>query len=264
MGFRPSGIRVGEAFVKNLKLSETGDLAATLRSLSTEALLAGMGERDRFTPLVDDALIPGQPALLYAAGRQHPVPYITGGVSWEASLGRMIGGGFSPEFAAKLVPAADEQRLYPGLEGNALEDAIFGDLIALSGSRYVAENMSLIGQPVYRYHFSYVAEDRRDRQPGAAHTDDIAFVMQTVNAERDLESVTDQDREVSRLISAYWIQFARTGNPNGEGLPEWPAFTVEVPRTLEIGDEFVVHDNFLGDRMAYHIERGLGLIKDAE
>jgi carboxylesterase type B len=88
--------------------------------------------------------------------------------------------------------------------------------------------------------------------------------MQTVNAERDLESVTDQDREVSRLISAYWVQFARTGNPNGEGLPEWPAFTVEVPRTLEIGDEFVVHDNFLGDRMAYHIERGLGLVKDAE
>jgi len=139
VGFRPSGIKVGEAFVKNLNLGEPDDLAATLRALSTEELLAGMGERDRFTPLVDDDVIPGQPALLYAAGKQHPVPYITGGVSWEASLGRMIGGGFSPEFAAKLVPAADKQRLYPELEGDALDDAIFSDLIALSGSRYVAE-----------------------------------------------------------------------------------------------------------------------------
>jgi para-nitrobenzyl esterase len=264
VGFRPSGIKVGEALVKNLNLGETDDLAATLRGLSTEELLAGMGVRDRFTPLVDDDVIPGQPALLYAAGKQHAMPYITGGVSWEASLGRMIGGGFSPEFAAKLVPAADKQRLYPGLAGEALDDAIFGDLIGLSGSRYVAENMDLIEQPVYRYHFSYVAEDRRDRQPGAAHTDDIAFVMQTVDAERDLEHVTDRDREVSQLISAYWVQFAKTGNPNRQGLPEWPAFTGETPRTLEIGDEVVVRDNFLGDRMAYHIERGLGMLKDAE
>jgi para-nitrobenzyl esterase len=264
VGFRPSGIKAGEAFVKNLNLGETDDLAATLRALSTEELLAGMGVRDRFTPLVDDDVIPGQPALLYAAGRQHAVPYITGGVSWEASLGRMIGGGFSPEFAAKLVPAADKQRLYPGLEGEALDDAIFGDLIAHSGSRHVAENMDRISQPVYRYYFSYVAENRRDRQPGAAHTDDIAFVMQTVDAERDLEIVTYRDREVSQLISAYWVQFAKTGNPNSEGLPEWPTFEVETPRTLEIGDEVVVHDNFLGDRMAYHIERGLGLLEDAE
>jgi para-nitrobenzyl esterase len=264
VGFRPAGLKVGEAFVKNLKLGETDDLAATLRSLSTEELLTGMGERDRFTPLVDDDVIPGQPALLYGAGKQHPVPYITGGVSWEASLGRMIGGGFSPAFAAKLVPDADKQRLYPGLEGDALDDAIFSDLIALSGSRYVAENMSRIEQPVYRYHFSYLAEDRRGRQPGVAHADDIAFVMQTLDAERDLETITDQDREVSQLISAYWIQFARTGNPNRDGLPEWPDFRRETPRTLEIGDEVIVHENFIGDRLAYHIERGLGLVRDAE
>jgi para-nitrobenzyl esterase len=264
MGFRPSGIKAGEAFVKNLKLGETDDLAATLRSMSTEELLAGMGERDRYTPLVDDDVIPGQPALLYAAGQHHPVPYITGGVSWEASLGRMIGGGFSPEFAAKLVPDADKQRLYPGLEGETLEDTIFGDLLALSGSRYVADSVSRGKQPVYHYHFSYVAEDRRDRQPGTAHTDDIAFVLQTVDAERDLEFVTDRDREVSRLISAYWVQFAKTGNPNREGLPEWPAFEADAPRTLEIGDDVRTHDNFLGDRMAFHIQRGLELVRNAE
>jgi para-nitrobenzyl esterase len=264
MGFRPAGLKAGEAYVKNLKLGETDDLAATLRSLTTEELLAGLGYRDRFTPLVDHDVIPGQPASLYAAGKHHSVPYITGGVSWEASLGRAIGGGFSPASAAMLVPAEDKLRLYSGLEGEELEDAIFGDLLALSSSRYLAENVSLNNKNVYRFLFSYLAEDRRARQPGVAHTDDIAFVMQTLDKEADLEIITDRDWEVSQLISAYWVQFAKTGNPNREGLPEWPAFQPESPRTLEIGDEVIVHEDFLGDRMAYHVQRGVEMVRDAE
>jgi len=266
MGFRPSGIKAGEAYVKNLKIGDgdSDDLAAKLRSLTTSELLDGLGYSNRFTPLVDHDVIPGQPASLYAAGKQHPVPYMTGGVSWEASLGRAIGGGFSPERAAMLVPAADKQRLYPGLEGEPLEDAIFGDLLALSSSRYVAENISKTDQPAYRFYFSYVAADRRSRQPGVAHTDDIAFVMQTLDKETDLKTITDRDWEVSQLISAYWVQFAKTGNPNREGLPEWPAFEYERPQTLEIGDEVHVHDNFLGERMAYHVQRGVGMVRDAE
>jgi para-nitrobenzyl esterase len=264
MGFRPAGLKAGEAYVKNLKLGETDDLAATLRSLTTEELLAGLGYRDRFTPLVDADVIPGQPASLFAAGLQHRVPYITGGVSWEASLGRAIGGGFSPERAAMLVPDADKQRLYPGLEGEQLEDAIFSDLLALSSSRYVADNISRTNQSVYRFYFSYLAEDRRARQPGVAHTDDIAFVMQTLDAEADLKIITERDREVSQLISRYWVQFAKTGDPNAEGLPEWPAFKQGKPQTLEIGDEVRVHENFLGDRMEYHVQRGVEMVRDAE
>lgn len=264
MGFRPSGIKAAEAYVKNLQLGETDDLAAKLRSLTTQELLAGLGARDRFTPLVDGDVIPAQPASLYAAGEQHPVPYITGGVSWEASLGRAVGGGFSPERAAMLFPTADKQRLYPGLEGEQLEDAIFGDMLALSSSWYVADNISRTTQPVYRFYFSYLAQDRRARQPGVAHTDDIAFVMQTLDKEADLKIITDRDWEVSQLISAYWVQFAKTGNPNRQGLPEWPAFQQATHQTLEIGDEVRVHDNLNGDRMAYHVQRGVGMVRDAE
>jgi para-nitrobenzyl esterase len=128
----------------------------------------------------------------------------------------------------------------------------------------LAENVSLNNKNVYRFLFSYLAEDRRARQPGVAHTDDIAFVMQTLDKEADLEIITDRDWEVSQLISAYWVQFAKTGNPNREGLPEWPAFQPESPRTLEIGDEVIVHEDFLGDRMAYHVQRGVEMVRDAE
>ncbi|MEC9375189.1 MAG: carboxylesterase family protein [Pseudomonadota bacterium] len=260
MGFRPSGLKASESFVKNLNLPETDDLASALRLLSTEELLAGLRVSDRFTPLVDGDVVPAQPALLFANGKQHQVPYITGGVSWEASLGRAIGGGFSPETAAKLIPTSDKLRLYPGLLGEPLEDAIFGDLLALSPSQYLAESISRFNPSVYRFYFSYLAEDRRERQPGVAHTDDIAFVMQTLDKETDLETITDRDWEISKLISGYWVQFAKTGNPNRDGLPDWPVFSQTKPQTLEIGDEIRAHNDFLGDRMDYHIKRGLDAV----
>ena len=88
--------------------------------------------------------------------------------------------------------------------------------------------------------------------------------MQTLETEKDLDPITPRDREMSELISAYWVQFAKTGNPNREGLPKWPAFDPFTARVLEIGDETTVHDNFIADRMAFHIGRGLDMAEKNE
>jgi para-nitrobenzyl esterase len=268
-GFLPPSNKAGEAFVKRFDprdldkedyKSADPKLAQALRRIDTEDLLEVISIADRYTPIVDGQFLPDQVAVLTAAGKMHKVPYITGGNNWEASLGREIGGGFSPEFAGKLVPAADKERLYAGLEGEALDDQIFGDLIVLSGSRYTANQMVAQDVPVYSYFLTYVAGARRATQPGAAHTDDIAFVLQTLDNEEDLEdAVTTEDRRISKLMSNYWVQFAKTGNPNHEGLPEWPAYTGDNGPILEIGDELVVHDNLLEERMQFHIDRGLDL-----
>lgn len=256
VGFNPPAEQLANSFIDKLALPETADLAAALRKLPTAQLLAGMGERDRFTPIVDGRILPDQPGRLFARGEQQKVPYMTGGNSWEASLGHLIGGGFSPAFAAKLVPAADKVRLYPDLAGEALDDAIFGDLVILSHSRFLANQMRAVQAPVHAYYFSYVADDRRTRQPGAAHTDDIAFVMGTLDAETALGRVTEQDRSVSRLMTDYWVAFARRGDPNRAGLPEWPAYEPRSARVLEIGDEIAVREDFLAGRMAFHMKRG--------
>jgi para-nitrobenzyl esterase len=240
--------------------SASPELAARLRGMSTEQLLQVMEVTDRFTPVVDGTTIPDQVGLLTAAGKYHHVPYITGGNSWEASLGREIGGGFSPEFAAKLVPQGDKDRLYSGLDDVELADQAFGDLIVLSGSRYTAMQLAKGGTPVYSYYLSYVAADRRDTQPGAAHTDDIAFIMQTLDNEADLEVVSPEDCDVSDLMSAYWVHFARTGNPNRAGLPEWPRFEDGQVTVLEIGDTVIVRDELLDERMDFHINRATDLL----
>lgn len=256
VGFNAPAAQLAQSYIDKLGLPATADPAATLRALPTDRLLAAMGERDRFTPIVDGRVLPDQPSRLFATGRQAMVPYMTGGNSWEASLGRMIGGGFSPAFAARLVPAAEKARLYPQLSGEALDDAVFGDLVILSQSRFLANQMRAAQAPVYAYHFSWVAEDRRPQQPGAAHADDIAFVMGTLDAETGPGRVTGKDRSVSRLMMGYWVEFARRGNPNRSDLPEWPAYEAASAPVLEIGDEIAVRNGFLAERMGYHLKRG--------
>lgn len=262
-GFNPPAEEVAKAFIAKVGLAQTAALPAALRSLPADRLLAAMGPRDRFSPVIDGETLPDQVGLLFLAGRQQKVPYMTGGNSWEASLGRMIGGGFSPAFASRLVPVADKTRLYPGLAGDPLDDAVFGDLIILSHSRFMANRMRDAGMPVHAWYFSYVASDRRGRQPGAAHADDIAFVMGTLDQEADLARVTGADREVSRLMTDYWVRFAKTGNPNGPGLPEWPAWDPDAARVLEIGDEVRVRDGFLTERLDYHLQRGQALLQES-
>lgn len=265
-GFLLPAEQQGEAFAAGLGVTAAmppGAVMARLRSASTAQVLSLVSDRDRYTPIIDGRLLPDQVGTLLAAGRHHAVPYMTGGNSWEASLGRAIGGGFSPAAAARLVPAAARRTLYPGLAGEALEDAIFGDLIVLSGSRYVAEQMAAADVPVYRYFFSYLPTARRGRQPGVAHEDDIAFVMQTLDTEPDLPRVSPQDVGRSQLMSRYWVQFARTGNPNGPGRPEWPAYTPAQPAVLEIGADVRVLDEPLRERLDFHIANGLRLLKRA-
>ncbi|MBS95053.1 MAG: hypothetical protein CL799_11475 [Chromatiales bacterium] len=265
-GFLPAANSVGMAFAERLGIDNhdrsSPEVAAALRAVSIEKILATLEPQDRFTPVVEGVVLPDQVGELLATGRQKKVPYMTGGNNWEASLGRAIGGGFSPEFAGKLVPKADKERLYAGLSGEALDDQIFGDLIVHSGSRYFAERMFKRGAPVYRYYLTYLAEARRDTQPGVAHTDDIAFVMQTLH-EEDLNIITSRDWEISRLMGAYWVQFAKTGNPNRGDLPEWPAFDDQKGSVLEIGDEIRPLEYPLEDRVQFHMNRGLGLMQKA-
>ena len=234
---------------------------AALGGLSTEELVAALDPNSRFTPVVEGDLIPDLVGVLFAEGRQHDVPYMTGGVSWEASLGRQIGGGFSPDRMYKLIPAADRERLYPGLDETELADQVFGDLIILSQAQYLGDQMENVSSPSWQYFLSYVAEERRGVQPGVAHADDIAFVMRTLDA--DLDTVSERDREMSELMNAHWVQFAETGDPNRESLPDWPAYTKAQPWVLEFGDEIVVHDVFLEERIAYHKDRGKKLLARA-
>src|SRR5262249_14328272 len=81
-----------------------------------------------------------------------------------------------------------------------------------------------LGQPAWEFRFSYVAESMRKQWPGAPHATEIPFVFDTVAA-RYGKDLTDADRALARAANEYWVNFAKTGNPNGKGLPEWPEYS---------------------------------------
>ena len=270
-GFLPPAYKAGEKFAESLGVSSQGKsgrgnaeaIVKQLRALSTEEILAVITDQERFTPVIDGTVLPDHVGILFREGKHHRVDYLFGSNSWEASLGRQIGGGFSPEFSARLLTAEQKQNFYPGLQGAQLEDAIFGDLIVHSGNDYVGRHMAAAEVPVFRYYFSYQASDRRDRQPGVAHADDIAFVMQTLDTEGDITAINQRDREVSELMSRYWVEFARSGDPNFPGAPSWGRFSGNAPRVLEIGDEVGMRDSLFADRLQLHVQRGQDMLDRA-
>jgi para-nitrobenzyl esterase len=89
-------------------------------------------------------------------------------------------------------------------------------------ARFAANAFAAKGSPVYRYRFSYVQTAMRERtRTGAPHGGEIAFVFGTLTA-RPGSTVSPEDQAVSRMAQSYWVNFAKTGDPNGAGLPAWP------------------------------------------
>jgi para-nitrobenzyl esterase len=104
------------------------------------------------------------------------------------------------------------------------------DRVHLEPVRMTARAFVAKGSPVYVYRFSYVRESMRQRSPdGASHGSEIPFVFGTLgNAAGAPGSApsppTPGDLEVSKTVQAYWVNFAKTGNPNGSGLTNWPRY----------------------------------------
>lgn len=102
-----------------------------------------------------------------------------------------------------------------------------GSMIA--GARNIETVIAGHGVPVYAYRFSYVAEKMppaaagAPAQDGAAHASDIPFFFNT-QAIKYEAGTTARDNAVGRTISTYLVNFAKTGDPNGAGLPLWPRY----------------------------------------
>ncbi len=72
---------------------------------------------------------------------------------------------------------------------------------------------------------------------GAHHAGELSYVFGTMS--EDTGAWTDVDRHVSDRLMSYWVQFAATGNPNHEGLPEWPSYDEGTERFLTLAEETV-------------------------
>ena len=76
----------------------------------------------------------------------------------------------------------------------------------------------------------------RKEWPGAPHATEIPFVFNTVSARYE-KALTDADEKMASNVNAYWINFAKTGNPNGPGLPNWPAYNADSDQLMNFTND---------------------------
>jgi para-nitrobenzyl esterase len=205
-----------------------------LRRMPTAAILEAAKTRGMvgFGPDIDGRLLVEPVRETYAAGRQAQVPLIAG---WNRDEGNFfVTGGMTAEkfkgMAAGMFKERAEEflKLYPSNDDEqAIRSAIdFGSdqFIAFGTWKWLEAHRKTGESPVYRYHFELAAPPSKFH-PGsyAFHSDDIEYVFGTLDT-RPGAVWRAEDRKLSDQIMDYWTNFAKNGDPNGRGLPEWPKY----------------------------------------
>ncbi len=230
---------------------------AELRAASTEEIFNAYNDSKRFGfPLVIDGyFLPKSLPEIFKAREQAQVPLLLGWNSAEIpGMAFMQGQPYTEEaYVAKVkevYPDDYEQvlKLYPHSSAKEIElsaTALASDrFIAYSTWKWFDLHRKHSDQPVYRYLYSKlrpplvdktlasglaggtVKKDNKapeaPKAVGAPHAAEIEYFMGNLDLVKDY-AWTKEDFQVSETIQKYLVNFVKTGNPNGKGLPPWPA-----------------------------------------
>jgi para-nitrobenzyl esterase len=241
------GLSMPSLYEEQVRGSELGDLvgAASLREMrmvGADELLRAYSENfdDHYhSPAVDGQLITGSTweAIQAHEFRDHEVLIGTNEGEWFDSI----------DSDASVDDVILTARQNPRIGGEeALEwvanekdprramDRLITAEAYLCPSRNVAANRTASGGRAWMYYFTRLREDENAPKVGVFHGAEYAYVF---GKHDPYMTTTDHDLELGALMQQYWINFAATGDPNGDGLPEWPLFERPDPRVMELGDE---------------------------
>lgn len=224
---------IGVTFAKSMGIEGTDQAAlASLRALSAEQVLRGAQAptgppmpQVETTPVLDGKLITETAETAYKARRQPRVPLLLGSNSADTA-GNRIKATTKEQFFARFGQWSAQAKAAYDPDGSAELAAMVArandDFGQAEPARFAASAFAANGSPVYLYRFAYVqAAMREQMRNGAPHGGEIGYVFGTLAA-RPGTTLTDEDRAVSRMAQRYWVNFAKSGDPNGQGLPPWP------------------------------------------
>jgi para-nitrobenzyl esterase len=229
--------RTGVAFAE----AAGADSLAALRAMPADAVLQATARpgSPRFPIAVDGYFLPRTVAEIFAAGQQARVPLLAGWNSQESGPRGVLGqneatpDGYRRAIAALYGDrAADVLKRYPGATAEQVvrsATALASDrFIAFSTWKWIDLHARTSGKPTYRYYYSRprpaMKPDKGTAGPasGAGHSAEIEYALGNL-ATNDVYAWTPDDYKISDMFQGYFANFVKNGDPNGPGLPRWPA-----------------------------------------
>jgi para-nitrobenzyl esterase len=241
--------QIGEKIADALNAPKGKDAVAFLRGLPAEEVVTVAApflptDLDSDTGLltsVDGWVLPRHPAQVFAEGKELPIPLIVGNNAREitqqmtnADLRKAIEKKYGPTRAAKAF------QVY-GIAGDTepIPDPLFGapgaqwmtDIVQRCGTVTTSRYHSAAHHPTYQYQFDRLTPGRESA--GSTHGAEVVYVFGNMDLPGNTVAWSDSDRKASDVVQQYWTNFAKTGNPNGGSLPEWPRYEPVTARYLE-------------------------------
>lgn len=235
------------------------------------------GSGVRFRPNIDGYFLPKPPTEIFAAGEQAKVPLLAGANSMEQPARSLLGAAEpTPEnFAAAVekLYGSDARKVLEVYNGStageithAAMDLASDRFISYGTWKWTELQMRTGGKPVYRYLYTRIRpkylgipgqpppparSDNQSAPLGAAHSAEIQYAMGNLDLDKRYTWEPD-DYKVSEIMQSYFVNFIRRGNPNGAGLPQWPAYE---PKTnyMRLRIDVVAKAEPDTDRARYHV-----------
>jgi para-nitrobenzyl esterase len=241
--FGPLPLRIGEESGVKFAESLGASSIAELRARSAQDMLDAALKTPIFYGfgIVDGYVVPEHPEKIFAQGKQHDIPLLVG---WNADEGTYFAarlakwGPDQPTYTDRIRTQFKNQadavlKLYP--PGTSLEEdkasfaALLGDEFISYGAWAWLERASAnASSPTYRYYFTRRPPGAPELSvnplaaPGVYHSAELYYVWNNLQLRN--WPWAPEDRRLADVMSSYWVNFAKSGNPNGEGLPPWPSY----------------------------------------